>query len=192
VSGDMDGERLTKNFRDLDRYLQSTNFDTMVVEYQGRGHEDYYDDIQRMFDWMSRYRRNFFPREFKCRTMRPWDNYFWWIEMDGMPPKTMVEPSKWPPPSGSLPMEVECGITKSNSIIVSKCGASQITVWLSPEMVDFKQRVNIQIAGKRVNGKDPFITPDLKTILEDVRTRGDRQHPFWARFDNATGRVNGK
>jgi hypothetical protein len=43
-----------------------------------------------------------------------------------------------------------------------------------------------------MNAKDPFITPDLQTILEDVRTRGDRQHPFWAKLDGATGRVRGK
>ena len=27
------------------------------------------------------------------------------------------------------------------------------------------------------------IRPDLATLLEDVRTRGDRQHPFWARVE---------
>ena len=26
---------------------------------------------------------------------------------------------------------------------------------------------------------------DLATLLEDVRTRGDRQHPFWARLDSS-------
>jgi hypothetical protein len=37
-----------------------------------------------------------------------------------------------------------------------------------------------------------MIRPDLRTMLEDVRTRGDRQHPFWARLDGATGRVHGE
>ena len=189
VIGELDGSRLANNARDLDRYLRG-GFDATVVQYEGRGHEDYYDEILRIFDWMGRYRRNFYPREFQCVTMRTWDNYFWWIEMDGMPPKAMVDPGDWPPPSGTVPMPVKCSITKTNSILI-KCGASQVSVWLSPQMVDFKQRVLISVNGKRMNAKDPFITPDLKTILEDVRTRGDRQHPFWARFDGATGRVNG-
>jgi pimeloyl-ACP methyl ester carboxylesterase len=190
VIGELDGSRLAKNARDLDRYLQR-RYDTTVVEYQGRGHEDYIDDILRIFDWMGRFHRNFYPREFVCSTMRPWDNYFWWLEMDGMPPKTMIDPADWPPPTGTVPMKIDCSITKTNSILV-KCGASKVIVWLSPEMVDFKQRVSIVINGKRMNAKDPFITPDLKTILEDVRTRGDRQHPFQARFDSETGRVHEK
>jgi predicted esterase len=190
VIGELDGSRLRNNARDLDRYLQR-GYDATVVQYQGRGHEDYFDEILRIFDWMGRFHRNFYPREFTCSTMRPWDNYFWWIEMDGMPPKAMVDPANWPPPAGTVPMKVECSITKTNSILI-KCGASQVSVWLSPQMVDFKQRVNISVNGKRMNAKDPFITPDLKTILEDVRTRGDRQHPFWARLDGATGRVHGK
>lgn len=190
VIGELDGSRFVKNARDLDRYLQR-RYDTTVVQYQGRGHEDYYDEILRIFDWMGRYRRNFYPREFACATMRPWDNYFWWLEMDGLPPKVMIDPADWPPPAGTVPMKVECSLTKTNSILI-KCGASQISVWLSPQMVDFKQRVSISVNGKRMNAKDPFITPDLQTILEDVRTRGDRQHPFWARFDSATGRVHGK
>ena len=33
-----------------------------------------------------------------------------------------------------------------------------------------------------VNGRDlrEEITSDVEVLLEDVRTRGDRQHPFWA------------
>ena len=175
----------------MDRYLQH-NYDTTVVQFQGRGHEDYYDEVLRIFDWMGRYRRNFYPREFYCDTMRPWDNFFWWLEMDGMPPKAMVEPDAWPPPPGTVPMPVECSITKTNSILVSKCGAAEVTVWLSPQMVDFKQRVNVSVNGRQINAKEAFITPDLKTILEDVRTRGDRQHPFWAKCDGTTGRGRAK
>ena len=31
---------------------------------------------------------------------------------------------------------------------------------------------------------------DLQVLLEDVRTRGDRQHPFWARLEGSSGRVS--
>ena len=36
--------------------------------------------IQHLFDWMNLHKRNFFPREFEAVSMRPWDNFFWWIE----------------------------------------------------------------------------------------------------------------
>ena len=43
-----------------------------------------------------------------------------------------------------------------------------------------------------MNGGDQKIHADVKTILEDVRTRGDRQHPFWAKIEGATGRTHGE
>ena len=190
VAGELDGAKLAKNARDLDRYLRR-GFDTTVVEYPGRGHEDFYDEILRIFDWMGRFHRNFFPREFTCETMRPWDNFFWWVEVQGLPPRSMVDPADWPPPAGTQPVQVKATINDKNGLNV-RTGTSQVTVWLSPKMVDFKQRSTITVNGRRLNSADQMIRPDLHVLLEDVRTRGDRQHPFWARLDSATGRVKGE
>ena len=186
VAGELDGAKLAKNAQDLDRYLRR-GFNTTVVEYLGRGHEDFYDEILRIFDWMGRFRRNFFPRDFTCETMRPWDNYFWWLEIQGLPPKAIVDPASWPPAKGAQPVQVRASINTKNGINV-RTGTSQVTVWLSPKMLDFKQRATIAVNGRRINGSDQTIRPDLRVMLEDVRTRGDRQHPFWARLDGATGR----
>ena len=112
VAGELDGAKLTKNARDLDRYLRR-GFDATVVEYLGRGHEDFYDEILRIFDWMGRFRRNFFPREFACETMRPWDNYFWWVEVQGLPPRSTVDPADWPPPRGTQPVQVKASINNT-------------------------------------------------------------------------------
>ena len=67
----------------LDRYFKRA-YNCTVVEYLGRGHDHFYDEILRVFDWMGRFRRDFFPREFECETLRQWDNYFWWVEVDGL------------------------------------------------------------------------------------------------------------
>jgi len=190
VAGELDSAKLTKNARDLDRYLRR-GFDTTVVEYRGRGHEDFYDEVLRIFDWMGRFRRDFFPRTFRCETMRPWDNFFWWIELEGLPPRSIVDPDDWPPPSGVQPVQVKASITNKNGITV-RTGTSQVTVWLSPKMLDFQQRATITVNGRRLNSPDQMIRPELRTMLEDVRTRGDRQHPFWARIDGVTGRVHGR
>ena len=45
-------------------------------------------------------------------------------------------------------------------------------------MIDFNERITVSING-RLYGQD--IEPSLEVLLEDVRTRGDRFHPFWAR-----------
>ena len=57
-------------------------------------------------------------------------------------------------------------------------------------MVDFDNRIDISVNGRRVNLPRPFIQPSLDVILEDVRTRGDRQHPFWAKVEVPSARVN--
>ena len=95
------------------------------------------------------------------------------------------------PPTGTQPVQVKASINNKNGINV-RTGTSQVTVWLSPKMVDFKQRSTITVNGRRLNRPDQTIRADLRVLLEDVRTRGDRQHPFWARIDGTTGRGHGE
>jgi len=177
VYGELDGGKLTRNARDLDRYLKA-GYNITVVEYQGRGPEHFYDEVLRIFDWMGRLHRDFYPRSFACSTMREFDNFFWWLECGGLPAKAMVNPVNWPPPRGTTPVTVGGEITEGNSISVHT-GTSKVTIWLSPKMIDFKARVNVLVKGRRINSSS--VAPDLQTLLEDVRTRGDRQHPFWAK-----------
>ena len=189
VAGELDGRKLIDNARDLDRYLRR-GFDATVVEYRGRGHEDFSDEILRIFDWMGRFRRDFFPHKFACVSMRSWDNFFWWVEVRGLPPRSEVDPVNWPPPAGSQPVQIKATLNKTNGINV-RAGANQVTVWLSPEMVDFDRRSIVTVNGRRFNSNDQIIRPNLRVLLEDVRTRGDRQHPFWARLDGPSGRAYG-
>jgi pimeloyl-ACP methyl ester carboxylesterase len=181
VLGELDGEKMFRNAPQLEYYLRN-NFPTTVVEFQGRGHEDFYDEILRMFQWMGQYHRNFYPRQFTCSTLRDTDSFFWWVEFAGMPPRTRVDPKYWPPPSGTLPFQVSGTITPGNSLNVT-ARARRVTVWISPKMLDFKQRTSINVNGRMINVKQAYIQGDLKTLLEDVSTRGDRQHPFWAKYE---------
>ncbi len=55
---------------------------------------------------------------------------------------------------------------------------------LSTQLVDRTNRnVTITANGRRVNSRRPFVKPELSVLLEDVRRRGDRQHPFWAKVE---------
>ena len=53
----------------------------------------------------------------------------------------------------------------------------KMTVWLSPDIVAFNNTLKVEINGKPQRN----VQPKIDTLLEDVRTRGDRQHPFWAK-----------
>jgi hypothetical protein len=58
------------------------------------------------------------------------------------------------------------------------CG--KVTVWLSPELVTFNDTLKVVINGNRYLKTQP----SKETLLEDVRIRGDRQHPFWAKVEH--------
>ena len=170
---------MARNSMDLDRYF-AKGFDTTYVEYRGRGHEHFSDELLRIFDWMAIKQRTFFPRSIDVVTLRPWDRFFWWLEMAGAPEKTVVLPAQWPPPAGFRPFSIEAKTTPGNSVAVH-CGAERVRVWLSPELVDFERPITVTLDGRKLTREG--VDPDIDVLLEDLRLRGDRQHPFWAAVD---------
>ena len=180
VQGELDGDKVKDNATDLNRYMIH-RYDVTVVEYQGRGHEDFYEDIQNIFDWMDRREsRNFFPKQFEVSTMRTWDNFFWWLEVTKLPSRAIVEPSNWPPARGVRPAELRAKVAANGDITVNS-GGIQATIWLSPEIVDpARGAIEVTIGGRKTRAK---FEPNLGVLLEDVRTRGDRLHPFWAKIE---------
>ena len=183
VGGELDGALLKRNAMDLDRYL-AKGYDTTYVEYRGRGHEHFSDEILRIIDWLGRKRRKPFPAEIDAVSMRPWDNFFWWLEMEGAPPRTVVLPTHWPPPPNTKPCAVEGETTATNGL-TAHCGADRVRVWLSPELVDFTRPVTVTLDGRPLH-KGP-VTPDLAVLLDDLRLRCDRQHPFHAVVESSRG-----
>jgi pimeloyl-ACP methyl ester carboxylesterase len=178
VGGELDAATFQRNTMDLDRYF-AKGFDATYVEYRGRGHEHFSDEILRIFAWMALKKRTFFPPEIEVVSLRPWDNFFGWVEIAGQPPRTIVLPDDWPPPKGSAPLSITAKTTPGNSIVV-RCGASEVTIWLSPEILDFRLPATVTLNGRRLFRGE--IAPDLDVMLEDLRLRGDRQHPFWAKI----------
>ncbi len=169
VCGELDGNRMSKNANDLDHYLRG-GYNTTVVEYLGRGHEHFYDEMLRLIDWMGRFHRDFFPREFDCMTMREGDNFFWWVELGGMPPHTMANPADWPPPRGTRPAPVTAKITAGNNLSI-QTKTAKLTVWLAPGMFDFKRPIAIVWNGHQ--NEQPLLQPHAQS----GNPVGGRPHP---------------
>ncbi|MFV1967604.1 MAG: dienelactone hydrolase family protein [Pirellulaceae bacterium] len=190
VGGELDNNWLRddENAREFDRYVRRANYDCTIVEYRGRGHEFFEDEVQRIFDWMGlrSHERDFFPSDIGrpsfregVATMRPWDDFFWWIELGAIPPRSIVYPAEWPPDRGTRPIETFGQVLGNNRVsVTARCG--QVTVWLSPRMIDFDRPSGVTVNGDAIRAK---IAPDLELLLEDVRTRGDRQNPFWSKVE---------
>ena len=66
VCGEMDGDKFVNDAKQFDRYFgqaKAMAFDCTVVEFRGRGHEHFSDEIQRLFDWMGQ-TAELFPARF--------------------------------------------------------------------------------------------------------------------------------
>jgi hypothetical protein len=183
IDGELDRGCIQRNATDLDRYF-SKGFDATYVEYRGRGHEHFSDEILKVIDWMGRKKRTFFPREIEAVSMRPWDRFFWWVELEGAPPRTVVLPEQWPPAAGVRPLQIEAKAPPTNAVTV-RCGADRVRVWLSPEFIDFTRPVTVSVDGQRLLKR--AVAADVQVMLEDLRLRADRQHPFWAVVESVKG-----
>jgi hypothetical protein len=132
---------------------------------------------------MRLHQRNFSRTDdFKVDTMREFDTFFWYIEIDDLPIPARLNPVEWEAKSGkSRPARTEGRVIDKHSIIVSS-GANKVTVWHSPDIMTYddpeKQTV-IKIKSKAFY--KPM--PSVEVMLEDVRTRGDRVHPFWGKVE---------
>jgi predicted esterase len=183
VGGELDGGTIQKNAVDLDRYFLK-GYDATYVEYRGRGHDHFSEELLRIFDWMGRKRRKP-PQRIDVVSMRPWDRFFWWLEFATAPPKTVTLPANWPPAAGAGPLEIEGQVTPGNTV-AARLGARGVRIWLAPEFVDLSRPVTVTLAGDQLfKGK---VVPDERAMLEDLRRRGDRRHPFWAVVEGPAGR----
>ncbi|MDR0608555.1 MAG: esterase family protein [Planctomycetaceae bacterium] len=160
--------------------------DITVVRYIGRGVEGFSDEILNLFEWMKLRQRNFTPMEFAVNTMRAWDSFFWWVEMNNLDkekPDYVTDPLYWQekePPKNMISVRSKL-LKASNSVQIDIAPKiSNVQIFLTPEMIDFNNKTTIRLGSKNIQPQNGFVEPDIGVILEDARTRSDRLHPFWA------------
>lgn len=184
IAGELDGRTIVQHAPVWNKYLRNAKNDVTLIEYQGRGHEPFHDEIKKLFEWMNVRKRTGPPPRFACNTLRPWDNFFWWVESEGFPPQFMVHPTDWA--GGRVTPAVVEGWLQSDNRLSAKSNAEHTTIWLGPDFVDFSKPLRVLFNGRKMPLPEGGVQPSAAVLLEDVRTRGDRQRPFWAKLE-ATG-----
>jgi len=193
VVGERDQAVQAANLQSWNKWLLSGRYVKLIlVEYIGRlANESFPDDIEAMFEWMQfQQRRLPDPAgvEFSVNSLRPWDNYYWFLQLNGFPRANVMWPQLWE--DGKLKALNIDGEMKPegevNHFVVkpAKAGRS-MTLWLSDDYVNFEKAVRISGRGKNFRES---VSPSVRIMLEDARTRGDRLHPYWARIDCNSGR----
>ncbi len=168
---------LVRNGELLDDYVRS-HPNCMVTMYRGRGKDHFQEELPRIMQWLriASHVRGPAPDKFQVKTTRPGDNYFWLLEITSFPQEKINNPFLDFEPSKV--MEAKVTRTKT-SVHVEGFLAEGFTLWFDPETLDFGQEVLVSWPRNRKKFK---VNPDIATLLEDVRQRGDRQRPFWAQL----------
>lgn len=164
----------------LDDFLKSSKFDSLLTVYQGRGRDHFQEELPRIVEWMnlSRHVRSGPPEKIEIVTSRSSDRSFWWLEVPELQGENIVNPLLFKP--GRANIEGNRMIAPENGLRVTKFPGKNCIVWLGPEFVDFSKRAVFLVKGDK---KSLDLQADLKTMLEDVRTRADRQHAYWAKLE---------
>jgi len=173
VYGEFDASGFREQIgRTLDKYVSSFRYDTIAVSYRGREGGFFPEELPRIMEWMelSSHRRLRNPKEIKVSMLRPGDRFFYWVEAPDFASDNNSFAFK---PGDSR--GIEASITAKNGVSVSQNPSPTTLIWLTPEMVDFKQPVSVRVKGttKRLD-----VASDVEVILEDARRRADRLHPF--------------
>ena len=193
VWGEMEGvgavRKWDANAVVLNRYLQAQARpgNVTAVRYIGRGMEGFYEEILHILDWMKFRQRNLVPNEFKVETLRPWDSFFWWVELPnlyGDAPINMTDPMDFPARHAARPVTVESRLNRATNalLVTTRPRVAHVEVFLTPDNIDFSARATVRVNDRNYHPPNGILEPDIEVMLEDVRTRGDRLHPFWARL----------
>ncbi len=173
VYGKFDGSGFRAQIgKTINNYVSSLQYDAIAVDYIGREGGFFPEEAPRIMDWMqlSSHRRQRNPKDIKVSMMRPGDRFFYWIEAPDFTSDNNSFSFNAADKRG-----IEASITAKNGFSISQNPAPSTWIWLTPELVDFKQPVSVRVKGatKRFD-----VSSDLDVILEDVRKRADRLHPF--------------
>ena len=179
VGGERDRNTLALNAGPMSTRMQRGD-DVIYCEYKARGFENYFEELPRVFDWMSRYRRQKVVRDLKQVICRDFDNRYGWLKWLDLPPQfsqTIVWGADQKLPQTRT---VTAKIATPQRILVTLQPGKHTVLWLSPEFVDYEQRLKITVnSGTPYND---FPTPDMATLLDDLRERGDRQMLYWTKL----------
>lgn len=115
------------------------------------------------------------------KVLRPSESRFYWLRADGLPQSVREPVVLAGPARGNVkPMTFGAKITPGNTIYL-KSGAKSHALWLSPDLVNFENRVAVRFnSAQKFNGR---VQPSTEAILEDFRHRADRQRLYTVRLD---------
>ncbi len=189
-AGASNSDAWSRSLESINKMAIRDRADVTYVEYVGRGFESYHEELPRLFDWMDTHRRKSLRevREgWEVDVMRPTDMRFYWVVAKELPAK-LAEPIDWVRQKGPavqpMTFSAKIGLENKMSVTVPAARANaRAEVWLSPAFFDFEKRLRVHLNRQQTPQVNSLIQPEPAALLEDLRTRGDRQQLFWAKVE---------
>ena len=186
VTGEMAGESAA-NLRRIFEQWMPRGYPGLLVVYKGRGLEWFGAEPPVMFDWMNRKKRvngtatlHLGSSRQPWTTMRHTDNRFYWLGVDQIAERNLMDNNL---NRTFVPAEIQ-GDINGNRISITTRGVLRFSVWLSQDMIDWSKPVAVNLNRQTAPGwKAKVIEPDLVTLLEDYRLRGDRRMLYLKRLE---------
>jgi predicted esterase len=180
VSGEMDPTG-AKLLRLLYERWTRYGYPSLWSVYKGRGVEWFASEVPTLFDWMNRKTRATPAATLKdvnplgrqdWQIMRQTDNRFYWVQADSVHPGRN---------GGVIVPATISGDLQGNKLRLSCKKVGHVTVWLTPDLIDFTKPVQVTINSVIPNGyprQGKVVEPSLEVLLEDYHARGDRRMLF--------------
>jgi dienelactone hydrolase len=159
------------------------NLDILYIRYFNRGLETFSEEIPTLFEWMSSRTRNPAPKQFEAVTAREGDDRFYGVVVREFTAGRSIRPEGADPVGRNIkPAEIKVRANNVlNKLTVDTSGLTAYDVWLSPLVLDFTKKIEVQVNGKSVYKELPKL--DRPTAyLDDLRIRGDRSQPYWIKI----------
>ncbi|MGE3822309.1 MAG: PHB depolymerase family esterase, partial [Isosphaeraceae bacterium] len=153
--------------------------DVTYLEYHQRGLEDFPEEAPGALEWMESRRRDPNPKSFEVLSARDSDVRFYGLVVREFQQGRTTSPEAVDPFGKNLkPATLSMrSSAASNLIDLRTVGVRKLDIWISPDLIDFKRKVEIRI------NRDTYykgnVKPDLQAFLEDLRIRGDREQVYW-------------
>jgi len=159
--------------------------DVIYIEFNRRGLEEFPEEMTTYFDWMDRRTREAVPKEFEASTARVCDDRWNGVVVKGFADGRTTSPEAADPLGRNLnPATIKLKTSSlSNLVDLQVAGITQLDVWLSPKLVDFKRKLEVRVNGKALFKGRPIL--EFQPMLEDLRLRGDRQQIYWVKVSSS-------
>jgi len=159
--------------------------DVTYIELNRRGLEEFPEEMTTYFDWMDRRSREAVPREFEASTARICDDRWHGVVIKGFADGRTTSAEATDPLGRNLnPATIKLRTSGlSNLVDVQVAGITQLDVWLSPKLVDFKRKLEVRVNRKALYKGQPEL--EFQPMLEDLRLRGDRQQIYWVKISSS-------